>query len=127
MGVLSPSGLETCEIGTSGWNDIYSANFEKINEEVGKMFDANKNAGDGTVSDPAATTAETLTDSTGGTPGNTISAISGSGADAAINDALASLIDEINKLRADNVALRTTIISLLAETRTTTGCGVLGG
>ncbi len=125
MAVLSPSGLETCEIGTSGWNDIYSTDFELINTKLGTMFDAAEVAGALAVADPAATTAETLTDSTGGTPGNTITAISGSGADADINNALASLVDEINKLRADNVELRMQLIATLAALRGTTGVGVL--
>jgi len=127
MAILSPSTLETADIGTSGWNAIYTTNWEKINAKLGHPMSANKVPGVPTVSDPAAQTSETLTDSTGGTISNTIAAISGSGADAAINNDLASLVDEINKLRADVLALRTTAVSLLAELRKTTGVGVLGG
>lgn len=50
-----------------------------------------------------------LTDSTTGTPGTTISAISGSGADSAINDALASLITRITSLESKLVA--TTLVT----------------
>jgi hypothetical protein len=127
MSVLSPSTLETCDIGTSGWNAIYTTNWEKINAKLGHPMSANKVPGVPTVADPAAQSSEVLTDSTGGTPGNTITAISGSGADTAINNALASLIDENNKYRADIAALRGVIVALLIELRKTTGVGVLGG
>lgn len=40
-----------------------------------------------------------LTDNTGGTADNTVAAVSGSGADATINDNFADLIDQINQLR----------------------------
>lgn len=40
-----------------------------------------------------------LTDSTGGTASNTLSAVSGSGADTAINNALASIAADLNALR----------------------------
>lgn len=40
-----------------------------------------------------------LTDSTGGTADNTVAAVSGSGADATINNNFADLIDQINQLR----------------------------
>ena len=127
MGILSPSGLETDDIATSGWNAIYSTNFENLNAKLGIPMSSTKVPGVPTVTDPAAQTSETLTDSTGGTPGNTISAISGSGADVGINDALSSLIDEINKLRADVLVLRNNNIALLAEMRASTGVGILGG
>ena len=127
MGVLSPSGLETCDIGTSGWNSVYSTDFEKINTNLGILMSSSKVPGVPTVTDPAAQTSETLIDSTGGTPSNTISAISGSGADVDINDAMSSLIDEINKLRADVLVLRNNNIALLAELRANTGVGILGG
>jgi len=127
MAILSPSTIETADIGTSGWNAIYTANWQKVNTKLGHLMSATKVPGVATVADPAVQTSETLTDSTGGTPANTISAISGSGADAGINDALASLVDEINKLRADVAALRSNNVALLAELRKTTGNGALGG
>lgn len=127
MGVLSPSNLETCTIGTSGWNNIYSANFERINSKLGHQMSAAKVPGVPSVADPAEQTSEELTDSTGGTSGTEITAISGSGADAAINNALASLIDLVNKLTADVAELRGREVALLAELRKSTGVGVLGG
>jgi hypothetical protein len=42
---------------------------------------------------------QALTDSTGGTAGTTIAAISGTGDDAGINNALASLIAQLEKIR----------------------------
>lgn len=125
MTVLSPSGLETCTIGTSGWNAIYSANFEKINTHLGHPLSAFQNSGVPVVSDPAAQTSETLTNSTGGVISNTIGAVSGSGADTQINDNFASQTDEINKLRADVLELRSKIVTLLAALRKTTGIGSL--
>jgi len=127
MAILSPSTLETCDIGTSGWNAIYTTNWQKINNKLGHPMSANKVPGVPTVADPAAQNSETITDNTGGTVSNTIATISGSGADAAINNALASLIDEINKLRVDVAELRGREVALLAELRKTTGVGVLGG
>jgi len=59
------------------------------------------------VIDPAAYTSATMTDSSGGTPGLTIGAVSGSGADTAINDNFASTGDQINKLIVDIGAIRT--------------------
>lgn len=127
MAILSPSTIETCDIGTSGWNAIYTTNFEKINSKLGHPMSANKIPGVPTVSDPAIQTSETLTDSTGGTVSNTIAAVSGSGADATINNNFASTTDEINKLKADVLALRTTVVYLLSELRKSTGTGILGG
>lgn len=51
-------------------------------------------------------TAAALTDSSGGTADQTIAAISGSGADAAINNNFADLADEVNKLITDVANLR---------------------
>jgi len=127
MAVLLPSGLETCNIGTPGWNDVYSTDFDKINAKLGIPMSSVKVPGIPTVADPAAQTSETLTDSSGGTASNTIAAISGSGADSAINDVNASMVDEINKLRADVLALRTALVNTLAELRASTGVGILGG
>jgi hypothetical protein len=46
-----------------------------------------------------------ITDSTGGTPSSTISAVSGTGDDSGINNALASLISKVNDLRTASVNL----------------------
>lgn len=45
------------------------------------------------------TSVTALTDSTGGTANNTLTAISGSGADAAINNNFADLASKVNELR----------------------------
>lgn len=147
MAIL-PSGLETFDYGVQGWSAIMKDDLELLDTRLQHIMTAAQIAGTqtladnaGSAADPAATTAEILTDSTGGTVSNTISAIAGSGADAAINNALASLVDEINKLRADNVELRTRLIAaidysdtlkvtlntLLARARKTTGAGLLSG
>lgn len=53
------------------------------------------------LSEPSATADPgALTDSTGGSVDGTLAAISGSGADAAINNNFADLADRVNKLRA---------------------------
>lgn len=125
MAILSPSTLETADIGTSGWNAIYSANWQKVNTKLGILMSSTDTPGSAAVADPAVQTSETLTDSTGGSATNTIGAISGSGADADLNNNFASLTDEVNKLKADVGALRTTLAALLVELRATGGCGVL--
>ena len=127
MAVLSPSTLETVAIGTSGWNAIYSTNFTKINTKLGIPMSSAKVPGVPTVADPAVQTSETLTDNTSGTVSNTIAAVSGTGDDSGINDAIASLIDEINKLKADITVLRGNNILLRAELRASTGVGIIGG
>lgn len=53
---------------------------------------------------PAGANQAALTDSTGGTPGFTVSAVSGTGDDAGINNALASIIRLLNQLRGDLVS-----------------------
>ncbi len=127
MSTLSPSNLETSDIAISGWNAIYTTNWERINAKLGIPMSSAKVPGVPTVADPATQTSEDLTDATGGAITNTITAVSGSGADALINDALASLTDEVKKLRADVLALRTNNLALRAELRATTGIGILGG
>lgn len=49
----------------------------------------------------AALTSATLTDLTGGTANTTVAAVSGSGADATINDNFADIIAQVNALRVD--------------------------
>jgi len=39
MATLSPSNLETADYGTSGWNNIYSSNFQKLNDYLAKFED----------------------------------------------------------------------------------------
>lgn len=58
-------------------------------------------------------TAVALTDSSGGTASQTIAAVSGSGADAGINNNFASIADDLNKLLTDVTALRSNIESLV--------------
>lgn len=60
-----------------------------------------------------ALTAVALTDSSGGTASQTIAAVSGSGADAGINNNFASIADDLNKLLTDVTALRSNIESLV--------------
>jgi hypothetical protein len=127
MAVLSPSTLETCDIGTSGWNAIYSTNFTKINTKLGHLMSAAKIPGVPTVANPDAQTSETLTDSTTGTVSNTINDVGSSFSQATLNNNFASLVDENNKLRADVLSLRTQLVALLAELRKSTGVGAIGG
>ena len=57
-----------------------------------------------------------LTDSSGGTAGSTIAAISGSGADAGINNNFASLTDQVNDLR-NNIAALVDSLKVVAVAR----------
>ena len=149
MTILSPSNLETVEYRQQGWNAVFSANMQKINTFLIKLWgptQATYALGSRSVTnntttqaDPAVATAEALTDSSGGTATQTVAAVSGSGADATINNNFASLTDEINKLRTDNAvlkaalegtidycdALKTKLNELIAILRKTDGCGVL--
>lgn len=40
MSTLNPTTLETADYGTTGWNAIYSSNFQKINTYLAKIQDA---------------------------------------------------------------------------------------
>jgi hypothetical protein len=92
-----------------------------------RLTGANNALGAAAVTDPDAITAETLTDSSGGSKDNTIEAVSGTGADAAINNNFAELADEQAKLKADVTEVRSHLVSLLAALRSTTGVGVISG
>ena len=39
MAILNPTGLETADYGTAGWNAIYSSNFQKLNTYLAKFED----------------------------------------------------------------------------------------
>ena len=125
MTVLS-GGLETTNYGQQGWNAVHTANMEKLDATLLGTLLADSVLGAETVVDPEAVTMETITDSSGGTPANTIVAISGSGADSDVNNNFASIADELTKAKADITELRTTIVELLAALRKTGGCGILG-
>jgi len=124
MTVLSDSDLETVDYGVAGWSAIVTSNIEKLDTKLRKVLKGNtKILGVGTVTDAAAATVQTLTDSTGGTPSTTIATTT----DATIDNNFASLTQEINALRVDNADLRGVINLLLAELRISTGNGVLAG
>lgn len=40
MAILNPTTLETADYGTTGWNAIYSSNFQKINNFLAKIWNA---------------------------------------------------------------------------------------
>jgi len=145
MTVLT-SGLETFDYGTQGWSAIEKANLEKIDVDLRGPFLADNELGSlqvsdeiATQADPAALTVQILTDSTGGTPGTTLAAVIGTFDDTNINNGLASLAAQINKIQADLTELRTIQIAvidycdtikakinaLLVKLRKTGGCGVL--
>ena len=148
MSVLTPSNLETIDYGTQGWNAIVTSDMQRINDKLGHLMSAAKISGTATlannaatVTNPAAQTSETLTDSSTGTASQTIGDVGSSFDQATLNSVHASLVDEINKLRADIAesrtreaeyktaieSLKTSHNALLAELRKTTGNGVLGG
>lgn len=148
MSVLSPSSLETVDYGVQGWNAIVTSNMQRLNGKLGHLMSAAKVPGTATLANnaatatnPAAQTSETLTDSSTGTASNTIPDVGSSFDQATLNNIHASLVDEINKLRADLAesrtreaeyktaieSLKTSLNALLAELRKSTGNGVLGG
>jgi uncharacterized small protein (DUF1192 family) len=73
---------------------------------------------DANLADTAALTAEALTDNSGGTASNTIAAIGATYSQSEVANAIASLADEINKLRADNAAQKTALDAALTLIRT---------
>ena len=125
MTVLS-GGLETTDYGQSGWNAVHTANMEILDAKLLGTLLGDSVLGAELVAVPNMVTIEDLTDSTGGTPSNTIVAIVGSGIDGDINDNFSSVTDELAKAKADIIALRGTINTLLEALRQTGGCGILG-
>jgi hypothetical protein len=123
MTVLT-GGLETTEYGQQGWNAVHSANMELLDEKLVGVLLADKYCSEETIADPDAVTMDDLTDSTGGTPATTLVAISGSGADTDINNNIASLTSQLTKAKADIVALRGTVETLLGLLRITGGVGI---
>lgn len=90
---------------------------ERQLREVAQLTD---NTG-GTASDTlaAATNTSELTDSTGGTADTTLAAISGSGADAGINNNFADLAAQLEVQRALNTVLLNAVASLAAKVNAT--------
>lgn len=73
---------------------------------------------DANLADTAALTAQTLTDNSGGSASDTIGAIGATYSQTEVADAIASLADEINKLRADNAAQKAALDAALTLIRT---------
>lgn len=142
------SGLKLIDLGTEGWDAIFNFDMELLDEKLVSVMTANKDLGEGTLSDNTGsmTSVSTqqstdLTDSTTGTPTQTINDCGASYSQTTLNDNFASVTDEIKKLvvestdykaRIDEIetylgALKTSHNNLLSELRKTTGCGVLGG
>lgn len=73
---------------------------------------------DASLADTAALTAQTLTDNSGGSASDTIAAIGATYSQSEVANAVASLADEINKLRSDSAAQKTAIDAALTLIRT---------
>lgn len=73
---------------------------------------------DANLADTAALTAQTLTDNSGGVASDTIAAIGAVYSQSEVANAIASLADEINKLRADNAAQKVALDAALSLIRT---------
>ena len=101
----------------AGLADVTPASGDKIVVEdatTGNLQYAT--VGDAATADPDAMTAQALTDNSGGTAADTIAAIGGTYSQSEVANAVASLADEVNKLRTDVVSIRTQLVALLAET-----------
>ena len=142
-----PSGLEKIGgYGVQGWSAIFDADMELLDEKFVSVMTGTTVLGTETVADnaaaatdPDAQTSETLTDNTGGTVSNIVADVGSSFSQTTLNDNFASLVDEINKLRADLAesrsreteykaaidSLKTTLNNLIAKLRKDTGNGVL--
>ena len=121
------SGLETIPIGVQGWNDMLTRNIELLDEKLEHLMTAASVPGTDTVSDNSESAVQTSTLVSPAT-------VSGSGADATINDNFSDLAGEINNLVADvgdvkalAESIQTTLNAILAALRKSSGCGVLGG
>jgi len=145
MGTL-PSGLQTIDSGTEGWNAVHSSNMQLLDNRLKSVIaDGAQVLGSRTVtdasgaqSDPSTQQSESLTDSSGGSASSTIGAVSGSGADGTINDNFASLVAQHNKIVAEIANLITILVGtieysdankakineILEGLRKLTGCGV---
>lgn len=73
---------------------------------------------DANLAGTAALTAQTLTDNSGGTASDTIAAIGASYSQSEVANAVASLADEVNKLRADTAAQKAALDAALTLIRT---------
>lgn len=102
MSILT-SGLETTDYGQQGWNAVHTANMQKIDQDLRGPFLATKNLGDDAVSNAAAATAASLTDSTGETPDNTIAQV-----DAVVGSALTNNTGETPDTTIANVGTAVT-------------------
>ena len=120
-------GLETCDYGTQGWNNIYSTNFEKLDSKVGSPLTANNGLGSTLVNDPNNLTAEDLQDNTNGTVSLQLEDCNNGSTNDIINNNFASVCDQINKINDDINSLHNTMLTLLSALRKSTGNGVLDG
>lgn len=116
--------LEEHDFGTQGWNNIATANVQKVNLHLRGPLEADENLGDSPIADSAAATSADFTGSAG-TPGTNIADVGASFNQSTLNDNFASLRDQHNKLRADYLDLQTQFNALLAKLRETGGNGVL--
>ncbi len=120
MSTLLPSGLVKPDSGVQGWDVIINDNWDLLDNKLEEILTVSipNRIGSQTQTDASAATAQSLTDSTTGTPSDTIPAAGVSYSESTINDINASFIDEINKLRADNENLRTTLNDLIGKLET---------
>jgi len=110
---------------TAGWDALINANNDLLRTHLLEMLNGTKNTGDDAIVDPTTITAQTLTDSTTGTPGITINDGTATYSQTITNDNNASLLTEINSLKTDLTATRATLVTLLAYLRKTGGLGLI--
>lgn len=119
MSTTLPSGLTKPDSGVQGWDSILNDNWDLLDdrlENVLTVSSANRLGSQAEVN-ANASTAQALTPG----PGTASDTIAGAGAtydETTMNNIVASLTDEINKLRADRDILQTTLNNLLADLRT---------
>lgn len=85
-------------------SSIFNGSIEHTGNSIG--FFGTTPTNKQTVNDPVVITAKTLTDNTTGTAGDVIGDVGTSFNQTTLNNIMASLIDEINKLKADVDNLR---------------------
>lgn len=116
--------LDTIPQNTAGYDSIINDNMEELNDRIGSALTATKKLGEDAVTDANAATAATLS-SGAGTPGSGTSNVTASFDQTILNNNFATLVDQINKLIADNLSLRTQLNLLLAKLRKTGGNGII--
>lgn len=122
MTTLLPSTLETTPASIVNWNDIHTANMQKINTKLGVLMSSPLVVGAPVVNDAADPSQQTITDSSTGTASTTVSATG----DATTNNNFATLLARLAEIKIDLQAVKDKQDEILDVLRSDTGVGLIG-